>query len=308
MVLTEEVESQTGLIFNIQRFSVHDGPGIRTTVFMKGCPLSCLWCSNPESQAFEPELIIRDAKCTGCGSCIPYCIENAITINAKGKRKTDRTKCLSCFSCLDACKFNAIESCGRLETVENIVEEILRDKLFYKNSGGGVTVSGGEPLMQSKFVSKLLKVCKEEGLHTAIDTTGHAPWRSFQQVLPWTDLVLFDIKQLSSDEHLRTTGVENQRVLENLRRVSGMTRIWLRVPLIVDYNDSEEHIQSVATLAKEIGAEKISLLPYHEGGRVKSQQIGRTYQLIGARPPGEPELEALGEIIAKQGIEVGFGN
>jgi pyruvate formate lyase activating enzyme len=308
MVLTEDAESQTGLIFNIQRFSVHDGPGIRTTVFMKGCPLSCLWCSNPESQAFEPELIIRDAKCTGCGSCIPHCKENAITINAKGKRKTDRTKCLSCFSCLDACKFDAIESCGRLETVENIVEEILRDKLFYKNSGGGVTVSGGEPLMQSKFVSKLLRVCKEEGLHTVIDTTGHAPWHSFQQVLPWTDLILFDIKHLSSDEHLRTTGVENQRVLENLRRVSGMTRIWLRVPLIAGYNDSEEHILSIATLAKEIGAEKISLLPYHEGGRAKSQQIGRTYQLIGARPPGEPELEALGKIITKQGIEVGFGN
>ena len=182
-----------GLIFNIQRFSVHDGPGIRTTVFMKGCPLTCLWCSNPESQAFFPNLVVRDMNCRGCGECLEACTDGAITMTEEQGRKIDWEKCNQCLVCTDSCIYDSLSISGSYMEVEEVLHEVMRDEAFYKNSGGGITVSGGEPLSQSEFVTNLLEACKREGLHTAIDTTGYAPWEKIEKVLRFVDLALFDI-------------------------------------------------------------------------------------------------------------------
>jgi len=297
-----------GLVFNIQRFSVHDGPGIRTTVFMKGCPLSCGWCSNPESQDSRPQLMSRDIVCTGCGACAAVCPQGAIRITAEGVRQIDWGRCDRCLVCVDACAYNALQRCGEYREVREVLDEVLRDRPFYNNSGGGVTVSGGEPFLQSEFVLRLLRACKEEELHTAVDTTGHAPWEKIREAISYTDLILWDIKHLDPGEHERTTGVGNRLILENLERAAGLTKIWLRVPLIAGFNDSEEHIGGVAALARKVGAEKVSLLPYHEGGLSKSRQIGGDYQFSDAKAPAEKQTELLRGIIEQEGLQAGVGN
>lgn len=307
MASAENPKVLKGLVFNIQRFSVHDGPGIRTTVFMKGCPLTCLWCSNPESQDLGPQLMTRDIKCTGCGACASLCPRGAISMNAGG-REIDWDKCRQCLLCVDACIYGALHRCGDEMTVAEVLEEVLSDRLFYKNSGGGITVSGGEPLLQSDFVAALMAASKREGLHTTIDTTGYTAWQKIRTVLPWVDLMLWDIKHLDQQEHERATGVGNRLILENLKRASEFVRIWLRVPLIGGFNDSEDHIGRVVELAREIGAEKISLLPYHEGGKSKNEQIGRSYPFFGEQAPTDDRIDRLQEIIAQSEIKVGIGN
>ncbi|MBN2397686.1 MAG: glycyl-radical enzyme activating protein [Deltaproteobacteria bacterium] len=308
MESAQNQDAARGLVFNIQRFSVHDGPGIRTTVFMKGCPLNCSWCSNPESQAFGPQLMVRDIMCRGCGACAAVCPQGTIRISAKGVREIDWERCDQCLVCVDACVYGALHRCGEYREVREVLEEVLRDRPFYRNSGGGVTVSGGEPLSQSEFVVRLLKACREEGLHTAIDTTGHAPWPKIREAVSCADLILWDVKHLDPGEHERTTGVDNRLILENLERAAGLTRIWLRVPLIAGFNDSVEHIGSVAALARKIGAEKVSLLSYHEGGRSKSRQIGVRYQFPDAQAPAEKQVDLLRGIIEKEGLQVGVDN
>jgi len=299
---------EKGLIFNIQRFSVHDGPGIRTTVFLKGCPLSCQWCSNPESQSNFPELMVRDILCKGCGACVEVCPQGAITVRQEEGRRIDRGKCDRCFLCVEACQYQALSVCGKYMKVSEILDEVLQDRLFYKNSGGGVTLSGGEVLLQSPFAVNVFKACKTEGLHTVLDTSGYAPWKAMKAVLPFVDLILFDLKQLDSNEHKRTTGVGNQIILENLLKVSKMTPVWLRIPIISGFNDSEEQVKKIALLGKQIGAEKISLLPYHEGGKSKSEQLGRIYPLPEARAPEEEHIHTLQEIVEREGLKVTIGN
>ena len=299
---------EKGLIFNIQRFSVHDGPGIRTTVFMKGCPLNCLWCSNPESRDFFPNLLVRDNNCKGCGACVKSCPKGAIIITKKQGRKINWRKCNQCLLCAEACIYNSLNICGRYTEVKDILDEVMKDKDFYKNSGGGITISGGEPLSQSKFVTKLLEACKKEELHTALDTTGYASWEKMEKVLRFVDLVLFDVKHLDSDEHKRMTGVGNNLILENLIKASKGTFIWLRIPLIARFNDSEEHIKNIAILGRNIGAKKISLLPYFEGGKSKSEQLGRSYQLPEAMAPSDEHIDYLKKIIEKEGIIASVGS
>ncbi len=294
-------DEKKGLIFNIQRFSVHDGPGIRTTVFLKGCPLSCLWCANPESQLFFPNLMVREINCRGCGACLLACLAGAITLE-DGKRRIDRDRCDHCLKCVDACLYQSLNACGKYVGREEVLEEVFKDSVFYKNSSGGVTVSGGEPLYQAEFTAALLAGCKKAGLHTALDTTGHAPWEAMEEVLRFTDLVLFDVKHLDPAAHRRGTGVDNRLILENLMKISGRAVLWLRVPVIPGFNDSGDLIRDIADLGKRAGAEKISLLPYHEGGRSKCDQIGKAYRLPETNPPGEDLLNRLKGIVEEAGI------
>jgi len=298
-----------GLIFNIQRFSIHDGPGIRTTVFMKGCPLRCRWCSNPESQDFSPNLMARDINCRACGACVEACPKGAITLDPEQGRRIHWEECTQCLECVTACIYDSLNQCGREMTVKEVLEEVLSDKAFYKNSGGGMTVSGGEALSQSEFVTDLLGAAKDAGLHTALDTTGYAPWDKLEGTIPFVDLILWDIKHLDSHEHKWGTGQENEVILENLKKASGLAKpIWLRMPLIKDFNDSEAHIRKVIALGKEIRAEKISLLPYHEGGKTKCEQMGRDYPFPEGESPTDEEIERLKDTIEKEGLKVTIGS
>jgi len=297
-----------GLIFNIQRFSVHDGPGIRTTVFMKGCPLRCLWCSNPESQDFSPSLMVRDIQCKGCGACVKACPQQAITLTQEAGRKIHREQCNQCLLCTQACLYHSLNVCGEYMEPGEVLEEVLKDRTFYRNSDGGMTVSGGEALSQSEFVIHLLEECKREGLHAALDTSGYGRWEELEALLPLVDLLLFDLKHLDSSEHQRTTGVGNEIILENLEKASKITPVWLRIPLIAGFNDSEDHIEKIASLGKERGAQKISFLPYHEGGKTKNEQLGRPDQLSEFKAPSDKHIQKLKGIVERKGLRVTIGN
>lgn len=297
-----------GLIFNIQRFSIHDGPGIRTTVFMKGCPLNCLWCSNPESQDPFPNLMVRDLKCTGCGACVKACPRGAVTISEESGRRIDWSRCNHCLACVDACIYGSLNICGRYMKINEVLKEIMADADFYRNSDGGVTVSGGEALVQADFVAALMRACREQGIHTTLDTTGFSPWEKLSGVLEYTDLVLFDIKHLDPLKHREATGVGNQLILKNLLALAGEKRLWLRMPVIPGYNDSCENILAVADLCKSIRAERLSLLPYHEGGKSKSPQIGKTFAFPEGRVPSDEHMSKLRELAGRDGLTVTIGS
>lgn len=252
------------MIFDIERNSFVDGPGIRTTVFLKGCNLKCVWCHNPESQSFKPQMMFYKDKCKGCGKCKEVCPNNF-------------EKCDFCGKCTFYCPVDARKVCGKEYTADEVLTEVMQDKAFYDNSGGGVTFSGGECMLQVDFLLELLKKCKENGIHTAVDTAGHIPFDSFEQILPYTDLFLYDIKCFDSQKHKQYVGVGNELILQNLKKLF-MTgaKIWIRIPVIAGVNDSIEEMQRINKFLVECGKpEKVELLPYHAMGEHKYRSIGR---------------------------------
>ena len=299
-------QEHKGLIFNIQRFSLHDGPGIRTTVFLKGCPLRCKWCSNPESMIAYPEIMLFDMKCIKFGKCIEICSQDAIAV-VDGMRRVDWSKCNQCLECARVCPSGGIEVVGNYMSVEETVAEIEKDWLFYLNSGGGVTFSGGEPLYQWEFVREVAKQCKKKGIHTALDTSGYARWEAIEPVLEYIDLVLYDIKQLDPQIHKEGTGVTNELILDNAAKITAKVKTWLRIPLIPGFNDSEQHIREIARLGMQMGVEKISLLPYHQWGIQKYAKLGRSYPFEDAEPLPEERIQELKDLVESYELQVAVG-
>ena len=260
------------MLFDIQRSSYVDGPGIRTTVFFKGCNLDCKWCHNPESKSADRQMLFYSDKCTGCGKCVSVCPN-------KGK------KCELCGKCALFCPRDARKLCGREYGIEEVMRELLRDKCFYENSGGGVTFSGGDCMLQIDFLSEILRECKTEGIHTAVDTAGNVPFSYFERILPFTDLFLYDIKAVSAEKHKEGTGADNARILENAKRLSGKSKILFRVPVIGGFNDEETEMQKIADFLKDIYYEKVELLPYHALGEHKYRALGVNVEVFSAPSP-----------------------
>jgi len=309
----------TGRIYDIQGFSVHDGPGIRTTVFLKGCPLRCPWCHSPESQEFPTELNWMEIRCEGtekCARCLFACPEKAIAPGEKklspkdGSEytvvKIDRAKCVSCFRCADACPQNALYRCGTDYTVEEVVARVKRDIPFFKRSGGGVTVSGGECLWQPEFTLALLKACKELDIHTAVDTTSYCKWEILERVLPYTDLFLYDLKQMDGEKHKRVIGVENAVILENAKKLARAgARLQIRIPTIPMFNNSRASYREFGAFILELGeaVETVQLLPYHNLGAVKWERLGRSGPALEAIPPSEEQMQELKALLEEMGVK-----
>ncbi len=298
----------SGTIFNIQKFSVHDGPGIRTTVFMKGCPLSCRWCSNAESINPNPEPAIIMERCTGCGDCVDACPANAVTVD-NGKVSFDRSICTACGQCIPSCPGDAITIYGKTVTVDQVLKEVLKDRSFYSGSGGGVTVSGGEPLRQPEFVIELFRKCKEEPISTCLDTCGYASGEILRDILRYTDNVLFDLKHMDGSKHREFTGVDNKRIRENAEIVcKSEADVLFRIPLIGGVNSGEDNIRQTAEFIESLGSEnRVELLPYHRLGIGKYRMLGRHYSGRDFETPDEETIEKLKAIFIRHGIQCDVG-
>jgi len=284
-----------GVTFNVQRFSTEDGPGIRTTVFFKGCPLRCAWCHNPEGLSPQPELVWYDSRCIGARDCLTACPQHALELTPQGMR-IDRARCTACGACVAACPAGALEVIGREWTPEALCAEVQRDAVFYETSGGGVTFSGGEPMLQAGFVLALARLCRAAGLHVALDTCGIVPWASYEALLPWVDLVLYDLKLFDGAGHRAATGADNTGILENARRIAaaGMP-MWIRTPVIPGYTASPENIAALgAFIAAELPTvTRWDLLAYTNLGQPKYHRLDKTYALEGVPLLTRTEIEAL---------------
>ncbi|OFV82680.1 MAG: hypothetical protein A2Y78_10955 [Acidobacteria bacterium RBG_13_68_16] len=297
----------TGTVFNVQRASFHDGPGIRTTVFLKGCPLRCPWCHNPEGMSAAPEVLVSEMRCLHCGSCVAACPRPGGPLAAGSALGS--AGCKACRHCADACPSGAREIAGRAWSVGEVLGEVLRDRLTYEESGGGVTFSGGEPLAQAEFLVACLDACREAGLHTAVDTCGFAGPAVVTEVAQRADLLLWDLKVLDRDRHLALTGAPLQPILENLAVAAGSgVPIWLRIPVIPGINDDEGTIRAAAHLAAATpSVRRVSLLPYHRTAAGKRTRLGRESAMAETPPPTEERMRALGVLFQETGIETTIG-
>ena len=301
-----QVISMTSNVFNIQKFCVNDGPGIRTTVFIKGCPLNCLWCHNPESKNVKSELLFREDKCTLCGRCVPACPLGLHSVSAEG-HTFDREKCVACGKCAEACFADALEIAGKKTDVEEALKEVMKDEAFYKNSGGGMTLSGGEPMLNFDFTLELLKQGKEKGLQICMETCGFADSEKYKAVAPYVDIFLWDYKLTSPELHKKYTGVDNELILKNLFMLDEMgAKTVLRCPIIPTVNDTEEHFEGIANTANRLkNVLEVNVEPYHPLGKGKSEQLGKEYALSDLTfPEKETVQEWIDKIAAKTSVTV----
>jgi pyruvate formate lyase activating enzyme len=298
---------KTGRVFNIQKYSVHDGPGIRTTVFLKGCPLNCWWCHNPESKEHNPVVLFRPELCLGCRSCLRACGKEVLRLQEE-KLVRDGKKCVLCGSCAAVCPTEAMEFIGQEMTADQVLQEIEKDRIFYDQSGGGVTFSGGESLLQHQFLEDVLSKCKSRGIRTAIDTSGFAPWEVIAKLSKNTDLFLYDIKHMDGQRHKEFTGVDNVTILENLKRLSLIHKnINIRIPIIPDINDYDDNILSIGDFVKSLGLNKINILPYHNIGIDKYKRLGEEYKLKSTLTPSRGRMEEIKKALEGLGLIIKIG-
>jgi glycyl-radical enzyme activating protein len=282
--------NQKGRIFNIQFFCVHDGPGIRTTVFLKGCPLRCIWCHNPEGISPDLHLSYSEAKCISCGACTRVCEAHKIV---DGKHVLDRSLCTGRMDCVKACPSGALSQVGKDVTVDEVMKDVVRDRQFYEPSGGGVTFSGGEPFMQPKFLLNLILAAKEEGLHVAVETSGVAAWSVYESVLPHVDLFMYDCKETDPALHKEFTGADNRLILENLRKLHDAgAKILLRCPVVIGLNDRDGHLRGIADLSSTLpNLQGVEILPYHNLAASKTARMGLESQKIYETPTAQIKKE-----------------
>jgi pyruvate formate lyase activating enzyme len=296
----------SGIVTDIQRFSIHDGPGIRSTVFLKGCNLRCFWCHNPETLAPRPELQLHLERCIGCGTCLSACPNGAHVLTADGRHEFLRSRCHACGACAATCYAEALTLVGRRYTVDEIMQEVVRDRPFYETSGGGVTLSGGEPLLQFDFSYAILEECQREGIATAIETAANFDWERVAAILPVTDLVMMDIKLLDSGRHRQATGVPNGRILANALALGECGKpLIVRTPVIPGVNDSPEEIAAIAGFCAQLpGLVAYELLAFHPMAAGKYDALGIDYRARDLKTPSRERMEALADVARHFGITV----
>ena len=304
-------EGRKGLVFNIQRFSVNDGPGIRSIVFLNGCPLRCKWCCNPESQELRAIVMFKAQNCVGCGNCEVVCPTGAANLKLPGK--IDHSKCIACGKCVDVCYHRALELTGTWKTVEELIKELYKDTISYRRSGGGITISGGEALVQHEFLEELLQACKGLGWTTAIETTGYASTEVLDKIVPLIDYFMMDIKHIDRDVHKEWTGVYNDRILKNAFHIAEIcqrigSQYIIRVPIITGFNSDPEVVRNIAKFASSLpGVKDLHLLPYHDLGSNKYAMMGKDYELFGIKTPEKDYMEYLKEIVEYEGLTCKIG-
>jgi len=293
-----------GLIFDISRYAIHDGPGIRATVFFKGCPLRCQWCHNPEGQEPKPEIAVKTERCAAeCGRCLSVCPQGAISKNGPSIA-VDREKCDSCGKCKDVCVYEALDIIGREVTVQDVMKEVEKDRVFFDESGGGVTFSGGEPLLQPDFLVALLQEFKKKGIRTTVDTSGYASTKILDRISDNVDLFLYDLKVMDPKKHRKYAGVSNEIILENLRRLSEKgKKVIIRIPVIPGVNDDRENMKAIAEYLLSLkNIKQINLLPFHRGGVQKYKRLGKKNLTESLQPPSNDKINEIKKIF----IDFGF--
>lgn len=297
----------TANIFNIQKFSVHDGPGIRTTVFFKGCPLKCLWCHNPESQNINTQILYDRDKCVLCGTCEKICPKGAIKIE-NNNLTTDEDKCDCCGQCVIYCIQGARQIAGKEYTVDDVLKEVLKDRVFYEKSSGGVTLSGGEPLIHIDFVEELLKKLKDNNIHTAVDTCGAVSFENLKRAAKYADVFLYDIKLMDDEKHMEFIGMSNKLILDNLKKLSEIHKnINIRMPIIEGVNGDEEHIIKTIGFIEGLNISKVNLLPYHDIAKHKYKKLGKVYEDDRMSKPSDEKMQKFKEMFENKGYKVKIG-
>lgn len=298
-----------GIIFDIKRYAIHDGPGIRTTVFLKGCPLRCQWCQNPEGQESKPEIMLRSTRCAKeCYACVSACPQGAISKNGR-QVVFDKEKCDLCAKCEDVCVYEALKIVGKEVTVQEVMDEIVKDRVFFDESGGGITFSGGEPLMQLDFLEALLEEIKKKNIHVTLDTSGYVSFEDLEKVSNKVSQFLYDLKIIDDEKHKKYTGVSNKLILENLRKLSERRKsVYVRIPLISSINDDDRSIQMFTEYLHTLkNIKQISLLSYHAGGCEKYKALGKEGFLKTFQPPSNERIEEIKEILVNSGFSVKIG-